>query len=425
MKHLNKIFFIHSANVSFQQIELNGNCHFIGDQGVGKSTVLRTILFFYNSNQQQLGISASKKNFAEYYFQNQNSHIIYEVIHDNSKFCVWLYKENNQICFRFVPAAFNEKYFLEQSNSKNIALSPEKILEKIREHTRPTRKLQSKEFRDILYGASREFPLYSIMQSNIYQNIPITISKVFLNSSLDSEKIREVIINCIVEDNENEKGNRIDLAIIRNQLNDFRNDYDDIADFEKTRQKAQHIVSIYEEILKAEQNRILIAQNLGNAIRYSEKQTLLLSSQITEISKQQESNESAIKTLKEIYSKDKKIIDDQIAVLNGNISTANEKTNFYNTFKLNEILPRIDIKQSFSISDILTWVEKEQPLKDEQKSITDRKSTITAQFSNIEEKYKVLKIAKSLESGGNSYDQKIKINEMLREVEKCIGLLNK
>ena len=46
-------------------------------------------------------------------------------------------------------------------------------------------------------------------------------------------------------------------------------------------------------------------------------------------------------------------------------------------------------------------------------------------IKELEEKYKVLKIAKSLESGANSFDQKIKSNEMLREVEKCIGLLNK
>jgi len=46
-------------------------------------------------------------------------------------------------------------------------------------------------------------------------------------------------------------------------------------------------------------------------------------------------------------------------------------------------------------------------------------------IKKLEEKYKVLKIAKSLESNTNSFDQKIKINEMLREVDKCIGLLNK
>ena len=55
------------------------------------------------------------------------------------------------------------------------------------------------------------------------------------------------------------------------------------------------------------------------------------------------------------------------------------------------------------------------------KTIENQNNTI----KELEEKYKVLKIAKSLESGANSFDQKIKINEMLREVEKCIGLLNK
>ncbi|NVN96262.1 MAG: hypothetical protein HXX18_13390 [Bacteroidetes bacterium] len=46
-------------------------------------------------------------------------------------------------------------------------------------------------------------------------------------------------------------------------------------------------------------------------------------------------------------------------------------------------------------------------------------------INKSQEKYKVLKIAKSLESSTNSFDQKIKINEILREVDKCIGLLNK
>ncbi|MCX6231043.1 MAG: hypothetical protein NTZ33_05825 [Bacteroidetes bacterium] len=53
--------------------------------------------------------------------------------------------------------------------------------------------------------------------------------------------------------------------------------------------------------------------------------------------------------------------------------------------------------------------------------VENQKNTI----KEIEEKYKVLKITKSLNDGSNSFDQKIKINEMLREVEKCIGLLNK
>jgi hypothetical protein len=46
-------------------------------------------------------------------------------------------------------------------------------------------------------------------------------------------------------------------------------------------------------------------------------------------------------------------------------------------------------------------------------------------IKELEEKNKVLKIVKSIEKSTNSFDQKIKINEILREIDKCIGLLNK
>ena len=48
MRYLNRIIFINSAHITYAEINLDGNVHFIGTQGVGKSTVLRSILFFYN-----------------------------------------------------------------------------------------------------------------------------------------------------------------------------------------------------------------------------------------------------------------------------------------------------------------------------------------------------------------------------------------
>jgi len=44
----------------------------------------------------------------------------------------------------------------------------------------------------------------------------------------------------------------------------------------------------------------------------------------------------------------------------------------------------------------------------------------------LNEKYKVLKMAKSLEGvSTENKDVKLKINEMVREIDKCIALLNK
>ena len=60
MRYLNKIVFLNSAHIPYSEIQLDGNVHFIGTQGVGKSTLLRAILFFYNADTQRLGIPVEK-----------------------------------------------------------------------------------------------------------------------------------------------------------------------------------------------------------------------------------------------------------------------------------------------------------------------------------------------------------------------------
>ncbi len=49
-----------------------------------------------------------------------------------------------------------------------------------------------------------------------------------------------------------------------------------------------------------------------------------------------------------------------------------------------------------------------------------------AEMEDLSDKYKVLKMAKSLEGASSENKEvKLKINEMVREIDKCIALLNK
>ena len=50
----------------------------------------------------------------------------------------------------------------------------------------------------------------------------------------------------------------------------------------------------------------------------------------------------------------------------------------------------------------------------------DQKQTI----KQLEEKFKILRLAKTLETKEGNVEAKLKINELLREIDKCIGLLN-
>lgn len=43
----------------------------------------------------------------------------------------------------------------------------------------------------------------------------------------------------------------------------------------------------------------------------------------------------------------------------------------------------------------------------------------------LEHNINLLKIAKSLEPGKGTVEAKVKINELVREIDRCIGLLNK
>ena len=71
---------------------------------------------------------------------------------------------------------------------------------------------------------------------------------------------------------------------------------------------------------------------------------------------------------------------------------------------------------------------KEQNIQLETK-VSELKNTLeeqNAEIENFNEKIKMLKMAKSL--GGDSEkntEMKLKINELVREIDKCISLLNK
>lgn len=71
MKYLNKIIFVNSANISYAEISVDGNVHFTGTQGVGKSTILRALLFFYNADKHRLGFNKDKNHSMSSIFASQ------------------------------------------------------------------------------------------------------------------------------------------------------------------------------------------------------------------------------------------------------------------------------------------------------------------------------------------------------------------
>lgn len=199
MRYLNKIIFLNSAHVPYAEVKLDGNVHFIGTQGVGKSTLLRAVLFFYNADKLRLGIPKEKKNFDSFYLPFANSYIVYEVMRENGAYTIVVTKSMGRAAFRFIDAPYSKEWFVDGKNEVSADWSV--IRTRVSESGANVSSLVTgyDMFRDIIFGNNRkpdllQFRKYAIVESSRYQNIPRTIQNVFLNSKLDADFIKDTII---------------------------------------------------------------------------------------------------------------------------------------------------------------------------------------------------------------------------------------
>lgn len=117
MRYLNRIIFINSAHVPYAEVSLDGNVHFIGTQGVGKSTLLRSILFFYNADKSRLGIRTQDKQqgYDDFYLPYSNSYIIYEVVRENGIFFIMSFRSQGRTAFRIVDCKYDRSQFIDEA----------------------------------------------------------------------------------------------------------------------------------------------------------------------------------------------------------------------------------------------------------------------------------------------------------------------
>jgi len=384
MKYLNKVVFINSADKSlkFAEVNLDGNVHFIGTQGVGKSTLLRAILFFYNADKQKLGIPREKKTFDDYYFPFQNSYIIYEVQTEVSQFCVLAFKSQGRVAFRFFDSAFNKNFFID---SEGIAFEAwEKTREAFGKNISYTRIIHSyEEYRNILYGNNKglasEFRKYALIESKQFQNIPRTITNVFLNTNLSAEFVKETIIKSL-----NEEEIKIDLTTYsQNHLKDFETYLNDIKKWtdrnrggENQVEKQAEIVSTSYSALKyLEKKKAELASQLGWALENVKEQKPKAIERLAAEEHKRDKVNLKLRDLDSVFDKNKVKIERQIGELSGKLNEIKKKRDEYAALKIETIVKRVSMKNSLEL---------------EKKNLNSEKEILTSKFLEIQQRYEAL-----------------------------------
>ena len=380
MRALRKIIFVNSAHIRYAEVRLDGNVHFIGTQGVGKSTLLRAILFFYNADKLHLGIPKEMKTYDEFYLPHANSYIVYEVEHEHGPFCVLTFRSSGRACFRFIDAAYRKEWLVD--NNGEVTAESKVIRERLGGASMSKIIDRYEQYRDILYGnrqaVGKEFARFQLMESNRYQNIPRSIQNVFLNSRLDANFIKDIIIRSMSEEEAN-----IDLGYYRRQVADFGQEYKDISCWYKLNQKgesvvrtqAENVVNAYRYLLFMKQQIEELCGELKYAVRVSKERLPLVVKKIDEIIEEENRQKRLINEIQQKYDSEKTNLNQQQGVVNEDLKRLKERRELYATQKIEDLLKRY---------------EQEHVLKVKLEESKARLTELTARFNDVTGKFKVL-----------------------------------
>lgn len=383
MRYLNKIIFINSAHVPYAEIKLDGNVHFIGTQGVGKSTLLRAILFFYNVDKSKLGIKtqAGQKGYDEFYLPYQNSYIIYELCRETGKFFVMTFLSHGRTAFRIVDCAYDKRYFVEEDGSARYEWG--RISEQIGARVYKSNIIRGyEEFRDIIYGnrqqVSKELRRFSLMESTKYRQVPLTIQNIFLNQSLESRVIKETII-----DSMDFASDDIDLNRYRDEVKNFRQQYDDIWKWYKTERNGKvKVKSDAEDVIEKYTDSVYVLKlisELCGQMRYAlERDTNQLP-----VLAEQESTRS------EELSRQRKLLSEEDKKHNKELTQLNQEDGALRFF-LEQVKSKRQHYAEIGVEKIAERVAKEDELKTRQRSLTHQEETLTSKNQSVKSKYDVL-----------------------------------
>ena len=408
MRYLNKIVFINSAHVPYAEIKLNGNVHFVGTQGVGKSTILRAILFFYSADKLRLGIPKEKKGFDAFYLPFDNSYIVYEVMRENGAYCVLATKSMKRVAFRFIDAPYDIDWFVNQQ--KEVIAEWSNIRKRIPQSTTISPLINDYYvFRDIIFGNNKRnellpFRKYAIVESSNYQNIPRTIQNVFLNSKLDADFIKDTIIRSMNEDEL-----AIDLNVYRSQIGTFQQEYNDVMLWLKpnksgvieVRKQADNVIKRYRQLLYLKKQIQEHRAELNYAEKEADRYMPVLKDKIQELEEKMKRFIRLQNEENEKYRKEYDKLTRDGAIYEGKLNESKKK--------------RIQYEQ-MNIAGIMSRVNRETDVVAQLNSNKVSLDKLTSLYKDIIGKYNDL--FRTLDSNHKDFEG-VKKEEILKLKEQC------
>lgn len=312
MNNLNKIIFLQSANIPKAVIPINGNIQLLGPNGVGKTTLQKALLFFYNADTMKLGITKPQKPFAQFYYPSPNSMIIYEVVKGELTYCVVTMAEDSQVVYYFVDSPYDDSLFIGENGViyDNWKVMRQKMMDK---GINVSQKVDTySDFRKIIGGdpscLRSEVKRFSLMKSSNYPSLAKAIQNVYLGKELSIDLIKDIVISSIPESSPLP----MDLSIYQENLEKFNVLYGELKTWKEKKSDAENIVCKHSAYVEKKNSVYLSVKELNYVLKDMENDYPKVNSQIKEKGEQKDSLKSELGKNKENYRNQRKALDAEI-----------------------------------------------------------------------------------------------------------------
>ena len=263
---LKKILFINSAFFECACVDISNNTLLLGESGVGKTSLMRAVLFFYtmDNSQESLAIDRNtKRSFVDWYFhKGGNSHIAYEYTTNNGRFLFVVSREEH-LRYTFIDISNYEddsmSLLLKDSNSLSfkslIANIQEKQLTYFSTHSKD---VYRKVFHSVEYSRLKDKPKVDF---SLFKNVNKTLefgtylTRIFASSRINDTSIKKILISLI-----NEQETSIDLSYI---VEEFNKALKDRKELESLKRKKALILETDKIIFDYKDNKILLKNKIN------------------------------------------------------------------------------------------------------------------------------------------------------------------
>ena len=263
MPKLDRIILINSAGFDYLEFPVGGHGQVIGVNGHGKSTLLRTILFFYLGTNEKApyALHETKLDFVSHYLGDPPSYLIYEVTRGDGQpaYHIAVTRPAGRIQFHFIDAPFLKDYYLDG----NLVQSIDGVQQRLREARCASDVVTSYEdFNRRIYGIAPS--PYSVFRpaarsSGQVSILPRIISGIFTVSQLDADKLKAALTCGVREDS---LATELDLLLLKSQLENFRRVNRAVKTYLRYESDALSLVDVAEEFEAAKGERIRAIEDL-------------------------------------------------------------------------------------------------------------------------------------------------------------------